>query len=215
MCGRKRSPGRPLKYGRPARLLQLTLPEDVIEWLLRIHEDPGWAIVNVCERTNGTAHSPAAGVARLVELPESGGLIAFKPATLRAIKGVSAIPFSDDWALVAMQEGQGIADLELAIIEALESGGLSAEERDELRCVRETLRDLRRRSAVRFHSKSIIVVHSSRGPLLEEARRGAKKAGDRKRARASLRSIQLCCHGFGMYAVEVLRDLAERATLIA
>jgi hypothetical protein len=45
-----RTPGRPPKYGRPARLVPLTLPEDVLKWLGTIHPDPAWAIVNLYER---------------------------------------------------------------------------------------------------------------------------------------------------------------------
>ena len=42
--------GRPLKFGRPARLLALTLPDDVVKGLRRIHPDPGWAIVSLYEK---------------------------------------------------------------------------------------------------------------------------------------------------------------------
>ena len=36
--------GRPPKFGRPAQLVTLTLPEDVISWLSTIDPDLGWAI---------------------------------------------------------------------------------------------------------------------------------------------------------------------------
>jgi hypothetical protein len=42
--------GRPLKFGRPAQLLTITLPHDVVAWLQGIHADPAWAIVSLYNR---------------------------------------------------------------------------------------------------------------------------------------------------------------------
>ena len=52
--------GRPLKFGRPARLLALTLPHDVVAALRRIHPDPAWAIVSLYEKVAKKArrHGP-------------------------------------------------------------------------------------------------------------------------------------------------------------
>jgi hypothetical protein len=42
--------GRPSKFGRPSRVVALTLPEDAIDRLRRVHRDLGWAILKLLDR---------------------------------------------------------------------------------------------------------------------------------------------------------------------
>ena len=42
--------GRPPKFGRPAQLVTLTLPQDVVAWLESVDADLGWAVVKLFER---------------------------------------------------------------------------------------------------------------------------------------------------------------------
>ena len=49
--------GRPSKYGRPARAVTVTLPEDILDRLSAVHTDVGSAIVNLVERTRPRACS--------------------------------------------------------------------------------------------------------------------------------------------------------------
>ncbi len=42
--------GRPLKFGRPTRLVTLSLPDDVVAWLRTIDKDPAWSVVKLFER---------------------------------------------------------------------------------------------------------------------------------------------------------------------
>jgi hypothetical protein len=42
--------GRPQKFGRPSQVVALTLPEDVLRGLRKIHHDLGWAIVALFEK---------------------------------------------------------------------------------------------------------------------------------------------------------------------
>ncbi|MFP5379666.1 MAG: hypothetical protein ACLGHP_07950, partial [Vicinamibacteria bacterium] len=50
--------GRPHKFGRPARLIALTLPEDVIDWLRHVDPDPARAIVELHARSDARAAAP-------------------------------------------------------------------------------------------------------------------------------------------------------------
>ena len=43
--------GRPLKFGRRAQLVTLTLPDDVVQWLQSVDEDLAWAVVKLFERS--------------------------------------------------------------------------------------------------------------------------------------------------------------------
>ena len=157
--------GRPHKYGRPAKAVALTLPEDVLRWLTEIHPDPAWAIVNIYERmTKRSKPRPMqpAPAAELVQLPKSRGLIVVKPDILRDIPGVSTIPLADGRALVALTSGCGIADLELALIEKLEEQDLPAQRRRDIQSVRDSLREWRRSTSFTFQSRSIILSVSPR-----------------------------------------------------
>jgi hypothetical protein len=168
------TPGRPHKYGRPARLVALTLPEDVLQWLTAIHPDPAWAIVTICERAtrSGQDDQQSAPAAELVQLPKCGGLIVVKPESLQDVKDVSTIPLADGRALIAMRKGEGIADLELALVEKLEDESLPANRRKELERVRQTLREWRKSSDLTFQSRSIIMARRS-------VRQGSAKHADK------------------------------------
>jgi hypothetical protein len=65
--------GRPPKYGRPAQLVALTLPDDVLTWLKTIHPDPAWAIVKLHEQASRRRRPIA--LAELVQLPERRALV--------------------------------------------------------------------------------------------------------------------------------------------
>ena len=51
--------GRPSKFGRPSQVVALTLPEDVLRGLRKVHSDVGWAIVSLLEK------SPARRIGRV------------------------------------------------------------------------------------------------------------------------------------------------------
>ena len=163
MATPRNAPGRPPKYGRPARLVSLTLPEDVLAWLSTIHPDPAWAIVKLYERMSRRSKllpvvPPAA---ELVQLPNKRALIVVKPEYFEGVEGVSLIPLSDGRALLALPEGRGIADVELALIDRLAADGLSHDRRRELEELRGQLREWRRTTGLTFRSKSIIVADRS------------------------------------------------------
>ena len=159
--------GRPPKFGRPAQLVTLTLPEDVVAWLATVDRDLGWAIVKLYERTTKARRSRPIQVADLVQLPGQRALILVQPEYFQNLVGVSIIPLADGRGFLALEAGRGVSDLELAVIDRLDAASLDAVERDALTQLRVLLRQWRQ-DGVRFESRSIIVAQRRRGS--EEAR---------------------------------------------
>ena len=148
--------GRPPKFGRPAQLVTLTLPEDVISWLSTIDPDLGWAIVKLHERSIKGRRGRPEQVADLVQLPGQRALILVQPEPFKNLAGVSIIPLADGRGFLALDAGRGVSDLELSVIDRLESPSLESAERDALTHLRALLRQWRQ-EGVRFESRSIIV----------------------------------------------------------
>jgi hypothetical protein len=148
--------GRPPKFGRPAQLVTLTLPEDVVSWLSTIDTDLGWAIVKLHERTMKVRRGRPALVADLVQLPGQRALILVDPESFKNLAGVSIIPLADGRGFLALEAGRGVSDLELAVIDRLEAPTLAVAEREALTHLRALLRQWRQ-DGVRFESRSIIV----------------------------------------------------------
>jgi hypothetical protein len=158
---RRNTRGRPLKFGRPAQLIALTLPEDVVEWLRRIHPDPAWAIVSLFESgKRGSDHSRSyrATSPELAPLPGRRALIVVRPDVCQNLPGVSVIPMGLDRAFLALEGERGIADLELAILDRLDDPRVAASERRRLQHLRPRIREWRRSSRLRFSRRSIILV---------------------------------------------------------
>lgn len=165
--------GRPLKYGRPARVLALTLPEDVVDWLREIHEDPAWAVVSLYEK-QGRSSAPRRArqpKVQMAQLTPQRSLIVVDPATYRSLPGVAVIPMSAGRAFLALEEGKNIADLELAILDQIEDRRTRAADRKELRALLTEVRGWRRSRRYSFATRSIILVEKRR------AGRGAKLRG--------------------------------------
>jgi hypothetical protein len=166
--------GRPPKFGRPSQLIALTLPEEVLEALGALHRDPGWAIVQLVERHFGTARrqrrpTASAALAELVHVLRRGALIVVQPDAFKRLRGVSTIPLADGRALLAFDDGRGLADLEVAILDQLEDAALPSGERAQLTQARDIVRAWRRDRGLAFRTKSIIlaegVIGEERRPL--------------------------------------------------
>jgi hypothetical protein len=154
--------GRPLKFGRPSRLLAVTLPHDVVATLRRIHPDPAWAIVRLSERLGKTtrhrASSPAQPAIELAQLSPRSALIVVDPRALRSAPGMSVVPVASGRAFLAFDEGRGLADLELALLEQLRDTKTPPAARRELKALQRQVRDWRRGRGYRFSKRSIILV---------------------------------------------------------
>ena len=153
--------GRPLKFGRPARLLAVTLPHDVVATLRRIHPDPAWAIVRLSERVAKARHrvaTPSPPAIELAQLSSRSALIVVDPRALRSAPGMSVVPVASGRAFLAFDEGRGLADLELAIVEQLRNSKTGPAARKELTALQRQVRDWRRGRGYRFSKRSIILV---------------------------------------------------------
>jgi hypothetical protein len=153
--------GRPPKFGRPAQLITITLPEDVVAWLSDIDPDLGWAIVKLHERAVKGRKNRPLQVAELVQLPGQRALILVQPEPFKNLVGVSIIPLADGRGFLALEAGRGVSDLELAVIDRLEAPELEAAEKEALTHLRALLRQWRQ-DGVRFELRSIIIAQRTR-----------------------------------------------------
>jgi hypothetical protein len=176
--------GRPYKFGRPAQLLAMTLPDDVVRWLTAIHVDPARAVVSLFEQA--TRHHPSrrnAAMRRRPQLAHLGGrraLIVVDPGAYRSLSGVSVIPMAADRAFLALDGQRGLADLELTILDRLDDPRADPAERRELNGLRRQLREWRRSPRLRFSTRSIILaegVGRERGTTRDRAGRPRRRRG--------------------------------------
>lgn len=191
--GRPGRRGRPPKFGRPSQVVALTLPEDVLDLLRTFHRDPGWAIVRLVESTFGdgagrrASREPIA-LAELVHLPGRRGLIVVQPQAFKRLRGVSTIPLADGRAFLAFDQAGGLADLEVAILDALEVAPRDSGDHAQLTQIREIVRAWRRDKRLAFRTKTIIVVQGlgvrERGLLtpLQDIK-AATESGEHRRRR--------------------------------
>ena len=152
--------GRPSKFGRPSQVVALTLPEDVVRGLRKIDPDVGWAIVTLFEKSPGrsSADVDEQPDCELVTIAERRSLIVVNRAVINHLPGVNIVPLHGDRAFLALEAGRGMTDLELAVLDSLEDPSIDPRERKALRTLRAQLRAWRHDRAMRFHSRSIIVV---------------------------------------------------------
>ena len=158
---RRKLRGRPLKFGRPAQLLAVTLPQDVVRGLQRIHRDPAWAIVSLYEKREPKAPRPrgaSAGPVELAQLSVDSSLIVVDPHLIQSAPGVSVVPVAAGRAFLAFGEGHGLADLEVAVRDRLEDGKTSPAMRKQLAALHRQIRSWRRSRRLRFSTRSIIIV---------------------------------------------------------
>jgi hypothetical protein len=160
---RKRPRGRPPKYGRPSRVVAVTLPISVIAALRRRHQDLGWAIVDVVEQSGprGRTRPAAAQPAELVEVGGGQALIVVAPDLVHFLPGVRMIPLSDTRAFLALEPGRGLADLEVAVLDRVKSLAPGRERRAAQQLARQ-LAEWRRSSQLAFESRSILLVTQRR-----------------------------------------------------
>lgn len=157
----KPGPGRPRKYGRAARAVTVTLPEDVLHRLASVHTDLGRAIVTLAERTGQErAQSP-----RPAEIAKYGkhGIILVTPAkSLKRLSAVQLVPLDNGRALISLDHEYSIAQLELDIRDALESRSGAPAERAVLETIGRILRETRQSREFTANPRTIIVIERRR-----------------------------------------------------
>jgi hypothetical protein len=153
--------GRPPKFGRPSEVVALTLPQDVVLALERFHPDIGRAIVNVVEEKLGSPQRVSGDTepAMLARISSRHSLISVDSSLLQALPDIQAVPHQGNRAFLALEPGQGLADLELAVIDRLEDPSVGESELRALSRFRSCLRSWRRDPELTFQIRSIIVVH--------------------------------------------------------
>jgi hypothetical protein len=152
--------GRPPKFGRPGRVVAITLPEETVRGLKRIHADLGWAIVQLVEGNADRYRNRRHDVpdTQLVSLSTGQSLIVVNRDVLKHLPGVSVIPLHDNLAFLAFDHTASLADLELAVLERLASKSVGVREREALSALRRDVRRWRRDPKLRSESRSIIVL---------------------------------------------------------
>lgn len=162
---KKAARGRPLKYGRPSRVVAVTLPDDTIDELRRIHSDLGHAIVSLVGAfvgSNGTTlNRPIVDYERV---GRRRSLIVVDRESLKGVPGCELIPISDERALLALEDGQDLSDLELALLDRLADHTITGRRREGLEALRHALMECRRASDVEVEPRSIFVVEKSSRP---------------------------------------------------
>lgn len=171
--------GRPPKYGRPTKIVAVTLPEEVVAALSRVHEDLGWAIVTLVgeHRQRTSDASPESGTrktrrpareltdeAELVSIGAGQSLIVVNAATVRSLPGVQMIPFTETRSFLAFEPGKGMADLELAVHDRLERLRAGSRERRAVERLLNRLRKWRKDASLGFAQRSIILVSDVKPP---------------------------------------------------
>ena len=152
--------GRPSKFGRPSQVVALTLPADVVRGLRRIDPDVACAIVSLFEKS-AARRSPeptARPDVELVTVADRRSLIVVNRSVIQHLHGVSIVRLHGDRAFLALEEGKGMADLELAVLDSLDDPAMDSRERAALQQLRAQLREWRHDRKLRFRTRSIIVV---------------------------------------------------------
>ena len=147
-------PGRPPKFGRRARPITITLPEDLVERLKAQHLDIGRAIVELFEPSAEESQAP-------VQLAEFGNsaLILVPPASaLRRLEGLELIPLSNGRALIALDQPMSSSDLELALHATLADPALAESDRAIVADVVDILREARTSPKARLRQRTIVIV---------------------------------------------------------
>jgi hypothetical protein len=153
--------GRPQKFGRRARSITLTLPDDVLDRLCAIDSDMGRAIVGLVERVPRKLRR----IRRPAEVATYGrrAVILVTPVpALKKLRGVQLVPVADGRALIALDHPHGIPQLELDVREMLDQRPLKASERAVLDALSTILRDARLSHRLSVVERSIIVFEGRR-----------------------------------------------------
>lgn len=149
--------GRPSKYGRPARAVTVTLPEDVLGRLSAIHADVGSAIVTLVERNTPVRSTPV----RPTEVTRYGNraVIVVTPSpTLRRLRGVQLVPVGNGRALISLASSASISSLELQIRDELERLTPQNRDREALKSLADILRRSRGPRDLTSEARTIIVL---------------------------------------------------------
>jgi hypothetical protein len=170
--------GRPPKYGRPARLVAVTLPNDVVDWLASVDPDVGRAVVRLHDlmvaRRGPRERDQAVLRPELVDVGDGRALIVVNPDLVQGLNGVAAIPFGEARAFLALEPSWTMADLELSVVDALDHGIADTKRRVALTEFRDQLRTWRTDRSTAFDTRTIIVASRGQKGKPADATRAAR-----------------------------------------
>jgi hypothetical protein len=150
-----------MKYGRAARPVTVTLPEDVLSRLGTTSHDVGEAIVRLVER-----RAPSRAVPRpRAELTAYGShavIVVTPNKALKRLPGVQLVPIGDGRALISLDAPRTIAQFELDLRDASEWPDISPAERESLAEIAKILRQSRRSRGLSLQERTLIVVEAKR-----------------------------------------------------
>ncbi len=154
--------GRPRKYGRPARAVTVTLPEDILATLSAADRDLGRAIVELVERRGKTLTVARKAPAEIAAYGHRSIIIVPDARALRRLPGVQLVPIGNGRCLIALEPPYSFPRLELDIRDLLTQKGLSEPERNTLDAVAGILRTARVSRDVTPEERTIIVLETRR-----------------------------------------------------
>jgi hypothetical protein len=167
--------GRPLKFGRPAQPVTITLPDDVVAALRSVDSDLSRAIVRIAAPVAvGLVPYPPA---ELSHFGRNAVIVVVRSRALERLPGVGLVPLPDGRALISLDGETGIAELDVMVRDALDLNIDSETDRAVLNALRDILRAARRSSQISLRQRSIIVLESRRTRSNHSPGRPASRGG--------------------------------------
>jgi hypothetical protein len=156
---KRRERGRPLKFGRRARPVTLTLPEDVIAALTSVDDDLGRAVVRLAQPL--LAEAVPRPNAELASYGDRAVIVIEPMAALEQVTGVKLVPMPDGRALISLANPVSVYEFELRLRDTIEEEKeLEPHERSVMSSIGEILRRARLTHGVTVHQPSIIVLQT-------------------------------------------------------
>jgi hypothetical protein len=151
--------GRPRKFGRPARAVTLTLPEDVIAALSAVDRNLSSAAVRLLQPLvrDVTPHQPA----ELSKYGDSAVIVVKRTDALEHIPGVTLVPLPDGRALISLVDSMSLADFELKLGDVIDRTK-EPSEKSVLSAIADIMKSARRSRGIAVHQRSIIVLQATR-----------------------------------------------------
>jgi hypothetical protein len=137
------------------------LPEDVLARLGALDADLGRAIVTLVERQR-PARVRAVQPAELASYGNHAVIIVTPVKALKRIAGVELVPIGNGRALISLEHPHSVPQLELAVRDAIDRGGVTAIERQTLELIVGILQQTRRSPGMVLEERTIMVVESKR-----------------------------------------------------
>ena len=153
--------GRPKKFGRSARSVTLTLPEDILARLAGMDTDLGRAIVSLVEKAP-RRREVVTSRASMATYGNHAVILVPQLPVLRRLPGIQLVPVGNGRALIALEHPHAVPQLELDLRDTLERANLRASERTVLEEIAQILRTARQSDALAVAERSIIVLEGRR-----------------------------------------------------